>query len=511
MNQTTTDQMQVFWNSVRYHRGWIFLGTVFFSLAGFTVIFLLPNHYKATTTILVDPQKVPEQYVSPTVSSDPAQRLNTISDQVLSSTRLQQIIDEMHLYPELRGQLSREEIIDIMRKYVSVRVKQGSSAELSSFTIEYEGTHPKEVAQVANQLAASFIEWNVKNRKQQAENTTQFLASQLKNAKQNLETQEKKVSAFKMQHLGEMPEQQPANMQALSQLQMQFQANTEALNRLEVERTLLTRGLEPAGPGSTPRAATVPVTERARLEAERLQLKQQLNDLERRYTGAHPEVRDAAARLQQVEEQLKTLPPDPPLTVDTQDDSAVTVRLQLLDREAKRLMSEQARITSQISSYRSKVDAVPVREQQMAELDRNYSVSKEHYQSLLDKTFSAGMAADLERKQQAEHFTILDLAQVPERPFKPKRMLMLPGALLAALALAIGLACLKDMLDNSLKLERELRAMLPANVALLATVPKLQAMADRRRAIRFAVVAALVALIGCALEAGLFLKLHPIL
>jgi polysaccharide biosynthesis transport protein len=510
MNQTTTDQMFMLWNSVRHHRGWIFLGTVCLTLLGFTVIFMLPNHYKATTTILVDPQKVPEQYVSPTVSSDPAQRLNTISDQVLSSTRLGQIIDELHLYPELRG-LSREEVIEVMRKYVVVRVKQGSTAELSSFTIEYEGEHPQQVAQVANQLAASFIEWNVKNRKQLADDTTQFLASQLKSAKQNLETQEKKVSAFKMLHLGEMPEQQAANLQALSQLQAQFQANAEALSRLEMERTLLTRGLDPDAPGSPPKTAAVPVTERARLEAERLQLKQQLIDLERRYTGAHPEMRDATARLQRVEEQLKTLPPDPPPVPDAQENSPATVRLQLLDREAKRLTADQARITAQIGSYRSKVDAVPVREQQMAELDRNYSVSKEHYQSLLDKTFSAGMAADLERKQQAEHFTILDMAQVPERPFKPKRMLMLPGAFLAALALSIGLARLKDTMDSSLKVERELKAMLPGDVPLLASIPRVPDAVSRRRALWFAVMATLVTLIGCALEAGLFIKLHPIL
>jgi succinoglycan biosynthesis transport protein ExoP len=513
MNEETAnsslDQFKLWWSSARRHRGWIFLGTVFFSLAGFTYIFLLPDRYKANTTILVDPQEVPEKYVSATVNSDPAQRLSTISDQVLSSTRLQQLIDDMHLYPELRGKLSREEIIDLMRKDLTVKVKQGSSSGLSSFTIEYEGGDPREVAQVANQLATSFIQWNVQSREQQAENTTAFLASQLKEAKQNLEEQERKVSGFKMEHLGEMPEQQAGNLQMLAQLQMQFQANADALNRLEVERTLLARGLEPAGPART--AAPSPMTERMRLEAERRQLKEHLLELQRRYTVAHPEVSSASARLQQVEEKLKTLPPDPPITEDSQDSSAVTVRLQLLDREAKRLTQEQARINAQIGSYRTKVDAIPVREQQMAELDRNYSVSKEHYQSLLDKTFSAEMATDLERKQQAEHFTILDSARTPERPFKPKRGLMLPIAFLAALALSVGLACVKDMLNDSLKIERELKALLPVNVPVLATVPKLTDRADRRRAVRFAVLATLAVLIACTLEAGLFLRLHPIL
>jgi uncharacterized protein involved in exopolysaccharide biosynthesis len=312
-----------------------------------------------------------------------------------------------------------------------------------------------------------------------------------------------------MSHLGEMPEQQPANMQALTQLQGQFQANADALNRLEVERTLLSRGLESTNSGPV---RTVPVvTERAKLEGERRQLKAQLQDLQNRYTSAHPEVVDTASRLQRLEERLNALPPDPPIVAEVQDNTAVTVRLQLIDRESKRLTDDQKRITDQMASYRAKVDAVPVREQQMAELNRNYSVSKDHYQSLLDKTFSAGMAADLEKKQQAEHFTILDLAQVPEKPFKPKRSLMFMAVFFGAFGMSLGLAYLKDMMNNTLKIERELRAILPASVPLLAAVPQLEAASDRRRSVRFAVIAVVITLIGCALEAGLYLRLHPIL
>lgn len=513
MNQTTnndfTNQLAAFWHTVRHYRGWIFLGTVILSLAGCTFVLLLPDRYKATTTILVDPQKVSEKYVSPTVSSDPGQRLTTITQQVLSATRLQQIIDDMHLYPELRGKMSREEVIELMRKDIAITVKQGSSSGLSAFTIEYEGRQREQVAQVANQLTASFIEWNVKSREQQAQDTTEFLDAQLKEAKQNLEQQEARLSAFKMRHLGEMPEQQPANMQALTQLQTQFQANADSLNRLEVERTLLSRGLENPNTGE---AKVAPVlTERAKLEGERRRLRALLQDLQNRYTSAHPEVVDTASQLQRVEDRLKVLPPDPPVVAEVHDNTAVTVRLQLLDREAQRLTQEQQRLTAQMASYRSKVDAVPVREQEMAELNRNYSVSKDHYQSLLDKTFSAGMAADLEKKQQAEHFTILDLAQVPEKPFKPKRGLMLLGAFLGALAMSLGLAYLGDMMNSTVKFERELKAMLPANVALLAVVPQVKSASDRRSTVRFAIIAVVISLIGCALEAGLFLKLHSIL
>jgi capsular polysaccharide biosynthesis protein len=152
-----------------------------------------------------------------------------------------------------------------------------------------------------------------------------------------------------------------------------------------------------------------------------------------------------------------------------------------------------------------------VREQQMAELARNYSVSKEHYQSLLDKTFSASMAADMERKQQSEHFTILDKAQVPERPFKPRRRLLLAGTLVGALFLSIGLAYGRDIMTDTMKLERDLRTILPAHVHVLTAVPRLASARDRKKSLRFAVLAVLLTVAGCALEFLIYTRLHPLL
>jgi polysaccharide chain length determinant protein (PEP-CTERM system associated) len=506
-NQTasnrTSDQIFLFTNTLRHYAWWLVLGTILFSAAGTVFVLLLPDHYKASTTILVDPQKVPEKYVSPTVSSDPAQRLTTITQQVLSSTRLQQIIDEMNLYPELRGKMSREEIIDTMRKYITITVKQGSSSGLSAFTIEYEGTKADQVARVANALAASFIDWNEKSREQQSIDTTDFLNNQLATAKGSLEEQEKKLSAFKLRHLGEMPEQAPSNLQALSQLQTQFQANADALNRLDVERTLLTHGADTTSDSVKPALTT-----RAQLEQQQRTLQAQLLELQRRYTDAYPAVVDTASRLQRITEQLQALPPDPPV-VTAHDNTSASLRLEILDKESKRLNEEQKRITAQINSYRSKVDAVPLREQEMAQLNRDYTVSKDHYQSLLDKTFSAKMAADLEQKQVGEHFTVLDAAVVPEKPFKPERRLLLPIVLLSAITLSISLAYAKDVISDRPRVERDLRNLLPANVPVLATIPMLTDRADRRRAIRFAVVAVVLFLVGCAANVAVYLRHHP--
>ena len=142
LNNGMIDQLAALWATIKHYRGRIYIGTVFFSLAGATLVFMMPDHYKASTTILVDPQKIPEKYVSPTISSDPGQRLTTITQQVLSSTRLQQIIDTMHLYPELQGKSSREEIIDKMRKDITITADCALTAPMFMF---WTGSSPTKI------------------------------------------------------------------------------------------------------------------------------------------------------------------------------------------------------------------------------------------------------------------------------------------------------------------------------------------------------------------------------
>jgi len=417
---------------------------------------------------------------------------------------LQQIISQFNLYPKMRNR-SREEVIEAMRKDIDIQVRQGSSAGLSAFTISFEGGEPKTVAKVTDQLASSFIDWNLKSREQVAVGTTEFLQSQLEDSKRNLEEQERKVREFKLQHIGEMPDQQPANLQNLAQLQTAFQANVDALNRLEMERTLLLRtGDAEARPTNVVR----PLTERDRLAAEKRDLESQLFALRRRYTPVHPEVQDLTARLDRVNAALKALPPEIQETAPT-DRPADNVRLQILDREMKRLTREQSGISEQIAMYRRRIEAAPVREQQMAELNRNYQVSQEHYRSLLDKTFSAGMAADLERSQQGERFTVLDPAQAPETPFKPHRKIMFPAAFLLALVVSAGSAVARELLHPGIRSQQQLEGMLPTNVRLLCAVPEITTLLERRRKIRMAIVAVTVSVLLCAIEAGVLWKIGP--
>ncbi len=433
----------------------------------------LPNEYQAITTILVNPQRVPDKYVSSTVTTDSNERLNTLSQQVLSSSRLETIEREFNLYPELRAKLGHEQVLDTMRHHILIELKQSSGTGPSSFTITYSGSSPQTVARVANQLAASFIQWNLRDREAEALGTTDFLSKELHDTKTQLDGLEEQLRAYKLQHLGELPDQMPANMQTLSRLQVGLQANVDAQNRLDQEAFLLKES-----PESAPGASTGVPSPHQQLRAREAAAQQELAELRQRYTPAHPDLIKKEAEVKALHAQVLASAPASPLAAVPE--SGAAVRLEIIENERRRLAAEQGKIQGQIASYQGKVDASPIREQEVSQLLRDYDTAKEHYRSLLDKTYSAEMATELERRQEGESFTMLDAARVPDRPVRPNRLAYLSGALLFSLLLGVAVAVLREIFDNSIKTEEELHQALPG-VLLLGSTPCF-AIAQRERA-----------------------------
>jgi len=469
----------------------------------------LPSQYEATTTILVDPQQVPEKYVSAAVNSDPSQRLNTLTQQILSRTRLQDIMRKFKLYSDSKGKVSEEELVQVMRDHIHIQVKQGSGAQLSTFTISFESPIPNVAADVANELASSFIRWNIDSREQQVEGTQAFLSSELQDAKRNLEDQENRLRLFKMSHLGETPDQTAANLQALATLRAAMQANLDSYNRLEQEKLLLTRLPESAAPVGVP---AVSLSKRSRVEAEKRQAESDLERLRQSYSERYPDVVRLKHRLEELTAELQSLPPDPTGDEDHAPEvSSTSVRLEIIDKEEKRLKGEQTKLQSQMSAYQAKLDATPLREQQLVELTRNYDVSKQHYQTLLDKSFNIEMAASLEEKQKAERFTVLDAAQVPEKPVKPKRKALLLLAGLFSLAFPCTLVIGREMLMARISTEAELKAMVPKGARIIALIPRIETVADRRGKMFVALSAVFTSALLCASILWLVWRMRPLL
>jgi succinoglycan biosynthesis transport protein ExoP len=490
---------------LRRHTAAVVVGSLLLSAVGIVGIALMPNMYVATTTILVDPQKIPERYVATTVTSDPSSRLNALTQLVLSATRLQEIMNRANLYPDQRRKRSREELLDYVRSKIKIEVKSGSEQGLSSFTISYEDSDRFIVAPMANQLAASFINWNLKVRGQQALGTSQFLSSELQQTKKSLEEQETRLKAFRVSHAGETPEELSGNLQALSALQTQLQSSLDATSRLDEERILLTQTTKPADT----RDIGV-LSERGRLLQQKNRLSNQLWELKQQFTDTYPDVAAVAAQLKAVNARLAELPEPTSGATDSLDNNT-RVRLDLINKDLLRHKQQQVELQRKMNEYQSKVEAVPALQMQLAELTRNYEASKQNYQSLLDKSFSAGMAQDLESRQEAERFTALDTAQTPEKPFKPKRLPLMAAAVLVSILLSLGVAVGLGMISGSIQSEAALRELLPLKIVIVGTIPPITSIADKQHSRFVFLGTAAVSVAICVAVAMFLMKVRPIL
>jgi uncharacterized protein involved in exopolysaccharide biosynthesis len=249
------------------------------------------------------------------------------------------------------------------------------------------------------------------------------------------------------------------------------------------------------------------------LEAEKRQVESDLRRLRETYSDKYPDVIKSERRLQQVVAELNSLPPD---SVNdnsgaASEASTTSVRLELIDKDLKRLKTEQNRIQEQMSAYQAKADAAPLREQQLVELNRNYEVSKQHYQALLDKSFNIEMAVSLEQKQKGERFTVLDSAQVPERPVKPKRKMLLCVALLVSLAFPCFVVVSKELLSSTIKSDVELKALIPNRVRIIGQIPHIEAAVDRQRSLWLGSVAIFASILLCAYSAWLVWQMRSLL
>jgi polysaccharide chain length determinant protein (PEP-CTERM system associated) len=467
-----------------------------------SLVAFLPNIYRSTVTVLVERQQVPETLVKPTVTSELETRLHTISQQILGRTRLQDLIARFDLYPELRGRASPEEVIKRIRRDIEVEFKGveqqwGRSATIA-FAISYRGRDPETVALVTNTLASFYVEENLKTRERQTTGAADFLQGQLQEVKERLDAQERRVSEFKKQHLGELPQQMDANLVILERLNAQLRLNSENQTRAIERREGLVKQLAEAdssrstgGPGAA---------------AERLAtLRRELTELKTRFSEKYPDVIRVRTEIAVLEAQLtETTSDGRPEAEPATPAGPYALRLRELTRDAeaeiKALKGEEKGLRQAIATSQRRVENSPQREQEFQELSRDYGALKELYSSLLKRYEDAQLAESMEQHQKGEQFRILDSALPPEHPAAPNRLRLLVMGLLLSLGMAAGAVVVAEQLDTSFHSVDDLRAF--TTVPVLASIPRIVTEADanrRQRRMQFAIAATLL---GLALVVG---------
>ena len=211
-------------------RFWYFLVPLFLGwLTVWSVSWVLPSVYRSGTLILVAQPSMPRDYVVPNVNGNIQERLQSITQQILSRTRLLRIIDEMNLYTDAGRRPTPDEAVERMRKDIEIELVR-EHEELTAFNVYYSSPDPHVAQKVTSELTNLFISENLEMRQRQSEDTTKFLESQLEAARNVLAEQEAKIREFKDQHPGELPTQLQSNLAILTGVQSQLQNEEEALN-----------------------------------------------------------------------------------------------------------------------------------------------------------------------------------------------------------------------------------------------------------------------------------------
>jgi len=258
-------------------------------LAVWGVSWILPPRYKSTTTILVEQPSMPQNYVVPNINDDLQARLQSMTTQILSRTRLLLIIDKLHLYTGSRNGATADERVERMQKDIEVDlVRDPQKQDISAFKISYSARNPRIAQQVTGELTNLFISENLKVRQEESQGTTSFIAQQLEDARANLAAQEARVQQFEGQHQGSLPTQEASNLTILAGLQSELQSDQDALNTAKQQRVYLQAMLEQAQaaqPKAPPDATPAPgATDLAAIDEQLEKLRTQLADLSSRYT-----------------------------------------------------------------------------------------------------------------------------------------------------------------------------------------------------------------------------------
>jgi protein tyrosine kinase modulator len=496
------------------HKWRILIPFVLIATTASLITHYLPNRYRSETLLLVVPQQVPETYVRATVSTRIEDRLQSISQQILSRTKLEQIIQDLNLYADRRKTEIMEDIVERMRKDIDVEIVKGDA-----FRLSFTSNDPRTAMRVTERLASFFIDESLRDRESLAEGTNQFLESQLEDARRRLTETEKKLEEYRRKHDGQLPSQLEANMQGLHNTEMQLQALRDSLNRDRDRRLLLDRQVADASAPEAIAPMSLPaVGEDGQKGTAAEQLRAAQSNLQAmllRLRPEHPDIirmRRTIAELQRradAEAAERPVSSDAPLTPGEalrrsrlQDAKA---EIQALDLQIASKTAEEKRLAGIIGTYQQRIEAAPTRESELTELTRDYSTLQLNYQSLLTKKQESQISANLERRQIGEQFKILDAARLPEKPASPDRPRLYLLGFALAIAVGLGLAFVTEYFDKTLRSEEDVRLVL--NFLVLATIPNIQpTSASKRRRLLAASAATTVVLAGAITAAWTLLR-----
>jgi succinoglycan biosynthesis transport protein ExoP len=463
------------------------------------VALVLPPVYKSMSTILIEEQEIPREYVTTTVTSYAEQRLQTINQRVMSTTRLMDIINRFNLYADLKGKWTNEEIIDKMRRQINFetvsadvidRRTGNKTAATIAFTLSYEGKNPSVVQQVANVLATLYLEENLKVREQQTTGASNFLEEEMKSVQSSLAGLDAKIAAFKQKNLNSLPELAQVNQQELDRVERDIDQMNDRLRTLKEQASYLQTQL-----------ASIPTDSASSDKTRFNELRVKLVELKNRYSDEYPDVVKTRSEIAALEKQLRasgrdnlTKPDNPAFITLSSQLASTKVEIDSVRRQLDLLQMRR-------DGYRSRIEASPRVEEgyKLLLVERNNMQAK--YDDLMKKYMEAKVAHGMEKEQMGERFTLIDAAKLPEKPVSPNVPAILLIGLILGIGAGVGVASLQEYNDHSVRSFDELARA--AGFPVLASIPEIiipQDIANTKKKLKLVVTG-----VGVAVFAGMIM------
>lgn len=516
-----------------------------------------PSKYRSTATILIEEQEIPSDLVRSTISSYADQRIQVISQQVMTRANLMQIVDKFNLYARYRRTHTTEETLDRVRDDIKLDIlkadvvdpRSGSKTTATiAFSLTYQGETPEGTQRVANELVSLYLNENLKNRAQKTAETSTFLAEEAEKLSQHITEAEKKLAAFKSKNMGRLPELVALNMQLRDRTDSELKEVERSLLSLDERKFYLQSQLAQIKP-NTPLisasgdrildsderlktleaqyaassgvySASHPDIVKMRREIAALKkdtgssagaqesakrlvgLRTDLAALRERYSEDHPDIVKLKKSIAALEAE-PTSATNTAAAVGKPENPAyigLQAQLEATLSETRSLRAKQSALSAKIASYERLLVETPQVEREYLDLTRDHETSVARYREIKTKQAQAQISQELEKDRKGERFSLIDPPQVPERPSSPNRPVILLLGVVLSMAGGVTSAAVFESVDHSVRDPSALVALL--EVPLLAVIPYMQTREEkvRKRWIaRMSAVALIAALVAALL------------
>lgn len=504
---------------------------------------LLPARYQSSATILIEQQELPADLVRSTVTSFADQRIQIISQRVMTSETLLRLIQRFDLYADERGGESREELIEQMRSDIDFRMISADvidprsgrpTAATIAFAVSYTSKDPERAVRVATELTSLYLNENLTQRARLAEDAAGFLRAEGDRVDAQIQELEGKLAKFKEDNAETLPELAQMNIELLDRAEQQLRQLESQQVSLDQQRVFLEAQLAQLKPNSALFAESgeriLSATDRLKMLRSQLasaearygsdhpdiaRLRREIggledrdpgsadrNDIERRleearvglaaaterYSPEHPDRVRLAREVESLQAKAAAAPVVPvdtgfkPVTGDNPAFLQIQAQLSANINDRNSLIKRVADLRRESSDYQRKISVSPQVEKQYRELSRDYDNARLKYQELRAKQAEAQTAQNLETDRKGERFTLIEPPVQAERPVSPNRGALLVIGILLSLIAAAGLVWLRETLDTTVRSRKDLHRLL--GVAPLAIVPRIETSIERRAARR---------------------------